>query len=356
MKQQTTAPSYKQQQQQKKPDSSAPPAKTERIICDANIKPGVINVPIMHYLPSDNHIIMQLYDNPDTKLLQFGELKLEPAQFLQILHDINLKLLYVRSLQFTDFWCVMCDKEFKEFLDTFPLNFDPFLLDYLGHGKDTGSSRDLSNTINSILKSILLIYHRISFRTEVSKDNNTTYEMSPRAYAKTVYDGFLVDTAKLLDLCSIYGKSNGGLLSNTIWNIFENEPQYYEDLLEAVKVISTEFAKTFKDVQIALDRVSDMSDLNIQRLIRRLYDINDHVLSIASYFPDEGTDELFKVKAYLWLPIIREYTKKMARQITNPTPLLIRTVNSLIEGTVDTGVALANAGILLRLTSVKSDY
>ncbi len=336
---------------------AAPPAaKGEKVICDSNIQPGIIKLSIPPYLPSDNHFLTQLYENPATKTLECGDLKMDRDQFVKILRNINLSLLYVRSLPFSEFWCAMLDKNVKDFLDSFPLNFDPFLLDYLGKKPLDESMIELSAVLRSILKSVLLIYHRISYRSYFSREDNATYEMSPKCYSKVVFDSFLIDTAKLLDLCSVYGKSNPSLVAALIFSVFENEPRYYDDLVESVKILATEFRKLAQDAQIILEKPGETSDLNRSKILYRMHDFVKQVFSIASYFPAEGTDEVFKVKGYLWLPLIRYFARGVYAQLMEVKPRVAKMTHGIMRDTIAAGVALANTGIILRGTFVKSDY
>ena len=49
---------------------------------------------------------------------------------------------------------------------------------------------------------------------------------------------FIFTVPSILDLCSIYGNSNGPLLSKMVKNIFDKQPQYKEDLNICVKDVN----------------------------------------------------------------------------------------------------------------------
>ena len=53
---------------------------------------------------------------------------------------------------------------------------------------------------------------------------------TPAGFGDVLYMYFIFDIPRLLDLCSIYGNSNGPLLSKMVKNIFDQQPQYKEDL------------------------------------------------------------------------------------------------------------------------------
>ena len=59
--------------------------------------------------------------------------------------------------------------------------------------------------------------------------------MSPEVHAGIVYDRFLFDLPKILDLCVLYGEGNRALLSKMIGNLFEKQPKYVEDWCATIK-------------------------------------------------------------------------------------------------------------------------
>ena len=49
------------------------------------------------------------------------------------------------------------------------------------------------------------------------------------AFGKIIYDRYLFDIPRILDLCSLYGASNKPLLAKMVENVFEKQPKYAED-------------------------------------------------------------------------------------------------------------------------------
>jgi len=337
-----------------KPHIEQSTAKSGTILCDENIQANKNLIKIECYLNTDNIFAKQLYNDPELKSLEVEGLKMSTEEFIMMLHRIDIKLLYIRSLEFTPFWSSTLDKNLREFMDTFLLNFDPYILRQLSWDKENKTIENMNNSYRSILKSFLMIYLRISKRSESSCD--CTYEISPECYSHLVYDEFLIDTAKLLDLCAIYGKSNSEIVRQIVFGIFENEQRYYDDLLESITMISKQFNKLINEVHVTIENPNDTNDLTRKRLIERLCDVINNIENISKYFPPEGVDELFKVKAYLWLPVIRELTKSMALQLNKKEQDSIRLINNIMGNTIQIGIELANAGIILRSKSFKSDF
>jgi len=54
-------------------------------------------------------------------------------------------------------------------------------------------------------------------------------------FGKLIYDNFIFDIPKMMDLCVLYGPTNSVLLSKMFKNIFVNQPKYKYDLEETAK-------------------------------------------------------------------------------------------------------------------------
>ena len=53
--------------------------------------------------------------------------------------------------------------------------------------------------------------------------------MSLETYSNIIYDYFLFDIPKLLDLCALYGANNRSILVKMVGNIFKRQPKYEQD-------------------------------------------------------------------------------------------------------------------------------
>lgn len=79
--------------------------------------------------------------------------------------------------------------------------------------------------VESIHKLVFLIYVRMATFKE-----SKTCHITPSAFGDIIYDNFLFDICKLLDICVLYGPNNYALIGKMISNIFANQPKYYDDL------------------------------------------------------------------------------------------------------------------------------
>ncbi len=59
--------------------------------------------------------------------------------------------------------------------------------------------------------------------------------ISPEMFGKLIYDNFIFDVPKMMDLCVLFGPTNSVLLSKMFKNIFVNQPKYKYDLEETAK-------------------------------------------------------------------------------------------------------------------------
>uniref|UniRef100_A0A803V8D3 Activating signal cointegrator 1 complex subunit 2 n=1 Tax=Ficedula albicollis TaxID=59894 RepID=A0A803V8D3_FICAL len=81
-------------------------------------------------------------------------------------------------------------------------------------------------------RSVFLTFLRMSTHKE-SKDHFIT----PSVFGKIIYNNFLFDIPKILDLCVLFGKGNGLLLQKMIGNIFTQQPSYFSDLDETLPTV-----------------------------------------------------------------------------------------------------------------------
>ena len=69
----------------------------------------------------------------------------------------------------------------------------------------------------------------VCLRLATHKESKETF-LTPHVFGEILYENFLFDIPKLLDLCALYGASNGAILSKMIANIFIQQAKYKDDL------------------------------------------------------------------------------------------------------------------------------
>ncbi|XP_039717999.1 activating signal cointegrator 1 complex subunit 2 isoform X3 [Pteropus medius] len=100
-------------------------------------------------------------------------------------------------------------------------------------------------------QSVFLTFLRMSTHKE-SKD----HFISPSAFGEILYNNFLFDIPKILDLCVLFGKGNSQLLKKMIGNIFMQQPSYYNDLDETVPTILQVFSNILQHSGLQRDGAS----------------------------------------------------------------------------------------------------
>ncbi|XP_054531752.1 activating signal cointegrator 1 complex subunit 2 isoform X12 [Pan troglodytes] len=100
-------------------------------------------------------------------------------------------------------------------------------------------------------RSVFLTFLRMSTHKE-SKD----HFISPSAFGEILYNNFLFDIPKILDLCVLFGKGNSPLLQKMIGNIFTQQPSYYSDLDETLPTILQVFSNILQHCGLQGDGAS----------------------------------------------------------------------------------------------------
>ncbi|XP_063171434.1 activating signal cointegrator 1 complex subunit 2 [Candoia aspera] len=143
---------------------------------------------------------------------------------------------WLLALPHDKFWCqVIFDESLQKCLDSY--------LSYAPRKFDTRT--DLPAEVNDLQKhlhrNVFLTFLRMSTHKE-SKDHFIT----PSVFGEILYNNFLFDIPKILDLCVLFGKGNGPLLQKMIGNIFTQQPSYFSDLDETMPTILQVFSNILR--------------------------------------------------------------------------------------------------------------
>ncbi|KAK1328383.1 LOW QUALITY PROTEIN: hypothetical protein QTO34_011956 [Cnephaeus nilssonii] len=151
---------------------------------------------------------------------------LERATF--VANDLD----WLLALPHAKFWCqVIFDETLQKCLDSYlhhvPRKFDEWV----------APAPEVADMQKRLHRSVFLTFLRMSTHKE-SKD----HFISPSAFGEILYNNFLFDIPKILDLCVLFGKGNSLLLKKMIGNIFNQQPSYYNDLDESMPTILQVFS------------------------------------------------------------------------------------------------------------------
>uniref|UniRef100_A0A8C2KQY8 Activating signal cointegrator 1 complex subunit 2 n=1 Tax=Cyprinus carpio TaxID=7962 RepID=A0A8C2KQY8_CYPCA len=155
-------------------------------------------------------------------------------EFLEHAQFISEDLEWLLALPHDKFWCqVVFDESLQRCLDSY-LRHAPRGLDPSG----LSSSPAVADMQRNIHRFVFMVFLRMATHKE-SKENFIT----PAVFAEIIYNNYLFDIPKILDLCVLFGKGNSQLLHKMIENIFTQQPSYYGDLNETLpSIIQVELA------------------------------------------------------------------------------------------------------------------
>ncbi|XP_077378517.1 activating signal cointegrator 1 complex subunit 2 [Festucalex cinctus] len=152
----------------------------------------------------------------------------EVEEFLERGRFILEDLEWLLALPHDKFWCqVVFDRSLQNCLDSY-VRHAPRGLDLAS----VPSSPAVVETQRSLHRAIFLAFLRMATHKE-SKDNFIT----PAVFGEILYENFLFDVPKMMDLCVLFGKGNAPLLHKMIENIFTQQPSYYRDLDDTMPTI-----------------------------------------------------------------------------------------------------------------------
>nr|XP_054326247.1 activating signal cointegrator 1 complex subunit 2 isoform X6 [Pongo pygmaeus] len=140
---------------------------------------------------------------------------------------------------------VIFDETLQKCLDSY-LHYVPRKFD-----EGVASAPEVVDMQKRLYRSVFLTFLRMSTHKE-SKD----HFISPSAFGEILYNNFLFDIPKILDLCVLFGKGNSPLLQKMIGNIFTQQPSYYSDLDETLPTILQVFSNILQHCGLQGDGAS----------------------------------------------------------------------------------------------------
>uniref|UniRef100_UPI00358E162A activating signal cointegrator 1 complex subunit 2 isoform X2 n=1 Tax=Myxine glutinosa TaxID=7769 RepID=UPI00358E162A len=65
--------------------------------------------------------------------------------------------------------------------------------------------------------------------------------ITPSVYGEIIYENYLFDLPRMLDLCALYGQGNQAIVMRILGNVFTNKPEYKEDFKDVISTILQAF-------------------------------------------------------------------------------------------------------------------
>ncbi|KAK1146121.1 activating signal cointegrator 1 complex subunit 2 isoform X1 [Acipenser oxyrinchus oxyrinchus] len=214
---------------------------------------------------------------------------LEQAQF--IAEDLD----WLLALPHDKFWCqVVFDVSLQQCLDSY-LRLAPRGLDC-----NLATSPRVSDMQRHLHRCVFMTFLRMATHKE-----SREHFLSPAVFGEIIYNNFLFDIPKILDLCVLFGKGNGMLLNKMIENIFTQQPGYYSDLDETVPTIlqvldtilqkcglQTEGASNGQPLKLGAQSAPGPMDMSVKDLVDLALYLCDTCTTLFSFldiFPPAST-------------------------------------------------------------------
>ena len=146
------------------------------------------------------------------------------------------------------FWSQICHDDglhqwLESLLETFPRSHEP-----------NSEVALVESRQQQLLHRLFLVFVRLCTYKE-----STTDFFTPEYYGNMIYDKFLIEVPKILDICVLFGPCNPMITSRMVGNIFRCQPQYLEDLVTAGETMSAAMDSVGEQFQ-ALQHSSCSSD------------------------------------------------------------------------------------------------
>ncbi|XP_058546759.1 activating signal cointegrator 1 complex subunit 2 isoform X2 [Neofelis nebulosa] len=236
-------------------------------ITHTDLKTGKLRTsPALHPEQKADRYFVLYKPPPKDNIPALVEEYLERATF--VANDLD----WLLALPHDKFWCqVIFDETLQKCLDSYlryvPRKFDEWV----------APAPEVVDMQKRLHRSVFLTFLRMSTHKE-SKD----HFISPSAFGEILYNNFLFDIPKILDLCVLFGKGNSPLLQKMIGNIFIQQPSYYNDLDETMPTILQEL----KDIVLYLcDTCTTLwAFLDIFPLACQTFQKHDFCYRLASFY------------------------------------------------------------------------
>ncbi|XP_068223003.1 activating signal cointegrator 1 complex subunit 2 [Palaemon carinicauda] len=204
--------------------------------------------------------------------------------WLELLEYLEQDLNYLLKLPHHRFWSkVVYDPGVHACLDSYLINASRNPRD--SQIDDVGiSSREFAATFEeSIHRLVMFVFIRMATYKE-SRENHIT----PSVFGEIIYDNFIFDICKIIDICVLYGNTNQAMISKMVGNIFTCQAKYYADLAETIPTITLALGNIEDKLGVAENMLPvALSSSNRQLSIEDVHDIvlflNDTLMSIKMF-------------------------------------------------------------------------
>ncbi|XP_055939628.1 activating signal cointegrator 1 complex subunit 2-like isoform X1 [Argiope bruennichi] len=205
----------------------------------------------------------------------------EEEEWLEMAWFLEEDLHWVLKLPYHRFWSqVIYDESLHKCLESYlsqaPRYYD---LDSL-HLKE-----EILQALKKIHKLVFLIYLRMSTYKE-----SKMHHIRPETFGQAIYENYIFDVPKIMDLCVLYGLQNLQIVSKMIQNIFATQPAYFEDLdntskiaLEAFNTIEETLSKNLQEMHgTSSEYCVNGVTIKMEFSLSSFQDVNNYITDISA--------------------------------------------------------------------------
>ncbi|XP_023216586.1 activating signal cointegrator 1 complex subunit 2-like isoform X1 [Centruroides sculpturatus] len=179
------------------------------------------------------------------------KIKARIEEWLERMEFLEEDLHWLLHLPAHRFWSqIIYDESLQKCLESY-LCYAPRYHDV----SDSLVTEEMKTALQRIHRLVFMVFLRLSTYKE-----SKSVHFTPQAFADIIYENFLFDIPKIMDLCVLYGRGNRNLLQKMIKNIFEWQPKYLDDLAAAIPTILEVF-DTIEN-KLGLDYITELENNN----------------------------------------------------------------------------------------------
>ena len=149
------------------------------------------------------------------------------------------------------------------------------------HDKDPSWSAEVGRAHQDVLHRLFLVHVRLCTHKESASDF-----FSPEHWGAMLYEKFLLELPRILDMCVLFSSCNRAITSKMIGNVFRHQPQYNNDLVECVMTIMAALdAATEQHMLLSISQPSADTLEPLTDLTSYCVDISVTLASLVSILP-----------------------------------------------------------------------
>jgi activating signal cointegrator complex subunit 2 len=152
------------------------------------------------------------------------------------------------------------------------------ILQFLPRKHDTSAAANedprVTQLTSDVMRKVFLVFARLSTPREAPDKF-----ISPEKYGNLIYDNFLLDIPRLLDLCVLFRHCSPKILSKMVASVFKHRPSYAADLYETVGTI----IDSMSTVVERTDTIVMNSNLDVDELSDMVVYATDLLVTVDSF-------------------------------------------------------------------------